>query len=537
MTDTIALSPTPQTTSESELDVIRQETALSRYPLHRLANKGNVSINIRKQDDKGATTLRWEVDYSHKHGQPGPLAYKLDSLVINRRIDEAGRPVPKVLRLGSLRDIAEELDLGGSTNAVKQALLQNAFAGITAKLTYKTVDRTERTLEAAFTRYSVVLTGEHLPGGQKADAVYLVLNDIYAEVLNNAPRRPLDYEYLRSLPPAPQRFYEIVSYEIFPAVKFGQRAKLPYSEFCLFSTVTRYFEFNSVKKQMYKIHQPHVKAGYLAKVEYEATTDADGEPDWNMFYTPGERAKFQQLIFSFNIPAVRREPVPAARESRAKPKEAPRSVTPALPLLGAAPEPNPEVLALVQRFYKLRFGQEHTPQGKELERATVLLNEDREWAEYLTEQAARHGKQAGGFPENFGGVLSLAPKLKATFEAEREKRRATHLKKARQSHEAAHRGAYHAFLGELAGGRLETSLPEAYRAFCEQEATTYRFYKRRAEKSDASERARQEAATFYAEENRVRRLTKYIQDNPRCGVPTFWQWDEKINPHPFPESQ
>ena len=56
----------PLTTSQSagtDLDVIRIETALSRYPIHRLANKGTVSIDIRKKDAKGATTMSWTVDY------------------------------------------------------------------------------------------------------------------------------------------------------------------------------------------------------------------------------------------------------------------------------------------------------------------------------------------------------------------------------------------------------------------------------------------------------------------------------------------
>jgi hypothetical protein len=74
-----------------------------------------------------------------------------------------------------------------------------AFTGlrellINAKLHYKAADGTERRLEAGFTRYSVVFTGERLPNGKKADAVYLILNDPYWEVLNNAPTRPLDYD-------------------------------------------------------------------------------------------------------------------------------------------------------------------------------------------------------------------------------------------------------------------------------------------------------------------------------------------------------
>ncbi|MBA2707041.1 MAG: hypothetical protein H0U59_04460, partial [Gemmatimonadaceae bacterium] len=100
-----------------------------------------------------------------------------------------------------LREIAQELGLGGNTNLLKKALRQNAFAGITAKVSYKAIDKTERTLEADFTRYSVIFTGEKLPNGLKADAVYLILNDIYLEVLNSATRRPLDYNYLRDLSP------------------------------------------------------------------------------------------------------------------------------------------------------------------------------------------------------------------------------------------------------------------------------------------------------------------------------------------------
>ena len=78
-------------------------------------------------------------------GQPGPLAYKLDTLIINRRIEEARRPIPKIIRLGSLKDICRELGLaekGGNTNQIKNALHQNAFAGITAKIRYRQNDGT-----------------------------------------------------------------------------------------------------------------------------------------------------------------------------------------------------------------------------------------------------------------------------------------------------------------------------------------------------------------------------------------------------------
>jgi hypothetical protein len=103
-------------------------------------------------------------------------------------------------------------DSGKNRNDIKKSLCQNVFAGITARIRYRQNDGTERTLEAAFTRYSVVFTGQELPDGRKADAVYIILSDIYMQVINGAMTRPLDYDYLKSLPPASRRFYELLSY-------------------------------------------------------------------------------------------------------------------------------------------------------------------------------------------------------------------------------------------------------------------------------------------------------------------------------------
>src|ERR1700728_282212 len=135
----------PSGTELLPLNPIRVETALSRYPVHRLARKGTIDISI-VNGNASAVETRWEVDYSKKHGQPGPLAYKLDTLIINRRIEEAARPIPRLIRLGSLRDICGELGLseGKNVNAIRQALRQNAFAGITAKIRYRLADGSER---------------------------------------------------------------------------------------------------------------------------------------------------------------------------------------------------------------------------------------------------------------------------------------------------------------------------------------------------------------------------------------------------------
>jgi hypothetical protein len=281
------------------LNIIRTETVISKLPIHNLAKKGTITIKIARRNAKGETTLYWEVSPSRNYGDPRQLAYKLDTLIINRRFDEQGRPLPHILRLGSLRQIGAELGIPKNTESIKRALHQNAGAYITAKLTYDANDGTKKRLEAGFTRYSIVFTGEQLPDGRQADAVYLILTEPYREVLNNAPVRPLNYDYLRELRPAAQRFYEIVSRPMFGALKY-QRAegKLLYSEYCTYSAQQRYFDYDRFKKQMYKIHRPHLASGYLKAIRYAQSLDAQGAIDWIMYYTPGPKAKAEYQAFT-----------------------------------------------------------------------------------------------------------------------------------------------------------------------------------------------------------------------------------------------
>jgi hypothetical protein len=274
------------------LDIIRTETVLSRLPVHNLAKQGKVNIQILKTTPDGKVELKWIVSYSDRYGQARQLAYKLDTIVINHHIDEQGRPLPNVICLGSLRDVADQLDLGGDTNKVRRALRQNASLFITAKFEYRGNDGTKKTLEADFTRYSVVFTGEQLPDGRRADAVYIVLNELYREVLNNAPVRPLDRAYMKALPPAAQRFYEIISYKIFSALKNDYaHAKISYSDYCTSSAQLRHFERQRVQDQMGKVLRPHKASGYIIGVKYHSTIDSQNQPDWILYLTPGPKAR------------------------------------------------------------------------------------------------------------------------------------------------------------------------------------------------------------------------------------------------------
>ncbi len=306
-------------------EIIRSETALSRFPIHRLSKKGNVSIEIKTLKPNGELKARWEIK-----NPPNPLAYKIDTIIVNRKIEEVGKPTPKLIRLGSLSEIAKELKLGSDTNIVKNSLLQNAAAFIKAKFTYKTTDGTERTIEIGDTRYAVIFTGEKLPNGDKADATYIMLHDIYREILNSAPTRPLDYDYLKELTPAAQRFYELISYQMYAALKNKSRAKMLYSEFCAYAPQSRYFDWEIVRPQMYRIHKVHQTSGYIEKVEFEQLRGDDGALDWLMIYVPGRKAKGDHAL-------AMRKPLPRAKRIEKNENQTPLFPEPPPPRL--LPEP------------------------------------------------------------------------------------------------------------------------------------------------------------------------------------------------------
>jgi hypothetical protein len=219
-----------------------------------------------------------------------------------------------LLKLGSLRELAEEVGFKntGNTDKIKSALIQNALAGITAKFTYKAKDGTEITKEIADTRYAVIFTGEKLPNGDKSDGTYILLHDIYREIINSAQTRPLDYDYLKELSPVAQRLYELLSYQMYAAVKYKRTAKMLYSEFCTYAPQTRFFDWEQVRPQMYRLHKPHLESGYIEKIAFEKIRDEAGTLDWLFTYTPGQKAKGEHTLAT-------RKPLPRAKEIKSNP--------------------------------------------------------------------------------------------------------------------------------------------------------------------------------------------------------------------------
>jgi hypothetical protein len=463
MTEQLELSPQ---------NTIRIETALSRFPVHKLARqRGGITIDIRETTSTGEIKTKWKVSYNSEYGQPGPLAYKVDSLIVNRRIDDERPSIPKIVKLGSLSEICRELRMpasGANTNDVRKALHQNASAYITARIAYKGTDGAERTIEAGFSRYSVIFTGERFPDGRKANAVYLILNDVYMKVLHEAQTRPLDYDYLRDLAPAAQRFYELIGFQIYAVLKHERpRARLLYSDFCIRAPQTRYPDYEHVKKQMYKVHALHLKFGYLAKVQFQEQRGESGELDWLMLYTPGHKA-----IAEFREASKKPRTIQRSQATKtAKPSLEMSALLPSTTMAQqptATSEADPESQQLVSRLVKFHIAETTARELiRDYRRAVELqlralphrnTNKIKDFASWLI-QAIKENYE---LPEQITAAIEKEEEFKhsiAKIEAE----------KARQQRREALQPAYYDFLRAKAGN-LERERPEAYRAFLANEA-------------------------------------------------------------------
>jgi hypothetical protein len=378
----------------------------TEMPIHQLAKSGQEQIRIiRRPSGGGQASLYWKVEPNPAVGHPGPLAYRLDTWVIKRCLDRLRRPIPRLVRIGDLRQIARELGCGGDTNTVKRAFEQNASAFIRAKMAHKDADGRETWFEGYFNRYNVFFRGQALPGGARAETVYISLNDPYHGLLNNSVWRPLDYDYLRTLTPSAQRWYELVSPRIFAAIKNRRpTAWIRYSDFCVLAATKPQSTKQRMQSQMAVVHRPHLASRYLASVRWRTERSDDGSADWTIHYVPGPRAEAE--FAAFNRPAGRGHALHGSRDSSSVPTQK-RSHPPA-----ALPEREeaPATLLLIRRFQERRHGsamEVATP--KQRARAAELLaalDGDVETASLAVDMAADEAKRArSGYPRHLGGIL------------------------------------------------------------------------------------------------------------------------------------
>ena len=364
-----------------------------------------------------------------------------------------------------------------------------------------------------------------------------MLNEIYAEVINHARTRPLDYDYLRSLSPTPARFYEIVSYALYGALlNRNACAKLAYSEYCALSTQTRHYEWDKAKKQLYKVHLPHKISGYIAKVEFEATVDTEGNPDWIMRYYPGPNASREFNAFKGGgnraVQKIRERPKEKDQSApdRPLPFAGPAETLREEPSAATPPEAEPVPAEMMECYALLLESRVSRKMAVELCVADlpepVLTAEQRisrikRQADFLPKRPNKSaGTLVASIRENWDAPAPIggeqAPKDK---EADQRwaKARANHAK-ARQSHEERFREAYWAYCG-VREGELQEEAPDAFRGFLEAEDA----------QQQNMDRLKLSTRMFSSRGQHFVRLRQAFPEK----VLDFWQWDRKMNPDGF----
>jgi hypothetical protein len=125
------------------------------------------------------------------------------------------------------------------------------------------------------------------------DTVYILLNPIEAEIQKNQPQRYIDNQYMFSVGPSSQRWYELLAAKIFGVIKNnGSYCEIRYSWYVKHHhTLKRFYTRKRVVFQMTRLAQDHLDSGYLTKVEYRSVKEPGQEIDWIIRYYPGETAR------------------------------------------------------------------------------------------------------------------------------------------------------------------------------------------------------------------------------------------------------
>ena len=128
-----------QTTELLPPTPIRVETALSRYPVHRLAKHGDIAIDIREKHENGEVSIKWEVTTTANSANLARLpinSIRSSSTAGLRKLAGLSRGSSSLEASATFAANSEQARARIADN-IKKSLYQNASACITAKIRYK----------------------------------------------------------------------------------------------------------------------------------------------------------------------------------------------------------------------------------------------------------------------------------------------------------------------------------------------------------------------------------------------------------------
>ncbi len=316
---------------------LRAEANFLKFPFFDLARESTKTtrdtVEVRETilgPDGSKTEILWEVLRAVKTPFPGELARRIHREVVERIISDLPRPVRNPIRLGSFRDICARLEIrvsGRSANNIRTALHSILAATVRSKSTFFRKAR-KGYIDDSFHLYDrVAFTGDELPDGKTADAVYVVLGSWYLENLNANYVVPLDFTYYRQIKGAiALRLYELLHHWFFIALINKQGVvERHYSTLCSYFPLTRQDSLWKARKQMREAHAQHHQAGFLATMpEWRATPGTSN--DWTLVYTAGPKAhnefrrnqmrrKDQEAIAPDELPAASQLLLPSLEDA------------------------------------------------------------------------------------------------------------------------------------------------------------------------------------------------------------------------------
>jgi hypothetical protein len=301
-----------------------------------------------------------------------------------------------------------------------------------------------------------------------------------------------------------QRLYELLSFKIFGALNRGNdRASYLYSDFCKCAPLTRYDEWERVKKQLYKLHQPHRESGYITKVEFEEAVDEEGRPDWLMLYTPGRKAKHEFKVFTTKKPQILPGAPPRLVDSKTEERK---------------PVAESELVARMRDELGISAAV-----GRALEAAHAGRCLD--WCEAKKYSKELSGKGAGYFVK----AISEGWELPASYStvkkriSTREKEKSERIEReAREAYQELFEESYYAaFLAQVE--ELKTKRAEAWREY--EDTTSGERESLMSLLEDPDSRAGRSMLVYF--------VCGHFTKEHRFHVPTFWEWNEETNPDRF----
>lgn len=295
-------STNKKTTKELNIsETLRSEFHFLKFPFFNLCTRQSKinEINVLEEEETkdGKIEIWWRVSRNINSDFPSSFARKLHKKVIEKILNDMNKPVPQLIRLGSFRQICKKMNMaesGENFREIKKALRDIKSATIDVKGTFRQKEKhgTKKFFEGIFSLYDMVFfTGEKLPDGTEADAVYVILNDMYVQNFNNNFVVPLDFQYLQSFKgDIASRMYEVLSIWFYPALENGRKyVQKQYSEICNYFPLTRQDCKWKAKGQLKSAHQQHITNGFLAS-EPE-WIDSHEKNDWLIRYYIGPKAK------------------------------------------------------------------------------------------------------------------------------------------------------------------------------------------------------------------------------------------------------